>query len=97
MALPVKTIIAWAKVNADGSIAASKGISGVSNVSTTFTYTFDVNNRDNDKNASANCSVFGNKASAYTSIALKVTSGQVVGVDVAVPTAAFDFEVARYS
>ena len=34
MALPVKTIIAWAKVNADGSIAASKGISGVSNVST---------------------------------------------------------------
>lgn len=97
MSLPTRTVIGWAKVNADGSIAASAGISGVSNVSTTFTYTLDVQNRGNDANVAANCSIFSTDAAAYTSIALSVVSEQVVGVDVDEPTAAFDFEIVRYS
>lgn len=92
-----REVIAWGSINANGSIAFSKGISGVSNVSTLFTYTLDVNTRHNDLNTASRCSVFGNKAAAYTSIVLKVTSGQVVGVDVQTPTAAFDFEIVRYT
>lgn len=92
-----REVIAWGSINANGSIAFSKGLSGVSNVSTLFTYTFDVQQRHHDLNVASRCSVFGNKPSAYTSIALKVTAGQVVAVDVQTPIAAFDFEIVRYT
>lgn len=92
-----REVIGWGSINANGSIAFSKGISGVTNVSTLFTYTCNVQERGNDQNVASRCSVYGNKPAAYTSIVLKVTAGQVVGVDVQTPTAAFDFEIVRYT